>query len=386
MRDKTDNGASITEGTYDLVGAQRDLEGLMSTYLKEASANGTLPEDAYSTWVKAKAAAAQEARDFKSGFVGAFLKKDEAGRWVMRDQRIIDPMVARKDWQALGQVHDMIKGDPGAMAEMQKYILSLYSEKATLNGLTSRKLHDKFMSSDQYGPLVEMFMKDRGSKLASFGDIADEVAFTVQRAKVMDRALRESLGGKITRWSPEEIVPAILSKKLSGEETANLMKIAGRYPGARESIQNGILNEIRAKIFPQGLDGRMDLNALKSVLDSHGANLINTMGPQYFTALTRLADNVPVILRNPPSIANPPVQSRLQSAIRVPIGIMNWEGRALTFLNRHGWVNMPEQIWEALTNPRDLERLANYTRTAVARTRASATATAVGAEMLHDDK
>lgn len=386
-RDKTVAGNNITYGTYDLVNADRKLDSLMSQQLKKASQDGTMPADTYDKWIDAKSAAIEDARTFKSGFLQDFLAKDETGEWVLKDQKALGSIIGGKDIEAAGQLKDMIAHDPVAMREVKKALFALYNKEATKGGLPSKALHEAFMKNEEYGPIMDIFFgKGEKDTLKSLGDVADSMAQSVVDAKNADKLIRGELGGKITKWSPEEMVRSVLSRRMDSKDAATLMRVARNDTGTTEAFRNGVMNEIQSKVFPTGTSGSMDLKALNRLLKDHGDKIAVVMGPQYYSSLARLRDTLPILQRNPSQIGDPPMSTVLQSAIRIQAGVMSPEGRFLTFLNTLGRANMPKQIWEALTNPSELDRLANYTRIAVERTRAAGTGSAVGTALLSEDK
>jgi len=379
---KTTGGTDITTSTLDLVRGHKDLDNLMTDYLKRASLSGELPAETYDTYMAAKRAAHDEARLFKQGLIGEILHKDEAGNYSLRNVDVVNKIVARKDWRAAEQLFDAVKDDPAVMAEMNKYILAMYEKMATKDGMTSRALHDKFMSPNGYGPLVDMFVTSNPSwrgeaskRISTFGELSDMATATIEKAKVLDKALRASLGGRLTRWSPEEITQGILSRRLKNEDIFTVTKLARKYK-ALEPLQNGLMNEIALKTFPQGLDQAPNLFALKKLLDENGVKIASVMGNEYASALYRLADARDVLMRNPAKMNDPPLQTPLQAALRVQTGVMSKEGLFLTFLNKWGRNKLPSAIYEALTDKEKLQTLANWTRTQkiVARTAGAAAA------------
>lgn len=391
-REKTEAGADVTYSDRDLLAAHNKVLDTMSNYLKAGSMNGDLPADTYQKWIESRAMAKKDAELFKNGFLAKFLAKDKTGNWVINDQDALKTMIAGRDLEALSQLKGMIQNDPVAMAETKKLLFSLYEKKATKGGLPSAKLHDEFMKPDNFGGVMEIFFKnDDFKKLDGYKTMAESLMKSASDAKNAEKIIRQEFqkGGKgaFTRWSPEEIVRNVLSKSLDSAQTAKIMHIARRkFPGSAEALQNGVKNEVQMKMFPQGPDGAMDMGALSSMLRDHAGNLTQVMGPEYVSSLRRLEETIPMLQRNPSNIGDPPVQTRLQMAIRgTLIRPMSPEGNFMTFLKQNRGENVPHAIWEALTDVNALKRMANATRVAVLGTRAAGTAAAVATSQIRDE-
>jgi hypothetical protein len=387
-REKTEAGADVAYSDRDLLAAHNKVLDTISDYLKSGSMNGDLPAETYQKWVQSRALAKQDAETFKNGFLANFLAKDKTGNWVLNDQDALKTMIAGRDLQALAQMKDMIQHDPVAMAETKKLLFALYEKRATKNGLPSAKLHDEFMKPDNFGGVMEIFFKnDEFKKLDSYKDMADSFMASLANAKQVEKVLRQEFGGKISRWSPEQLVRSVLSKSMDTAQTAKMMRIARmKMPGGTaEALQNGVKNEIQMKLFPQGVDGAMDMAALSNMLRDHAGNLTQVMGPEYVASLRRLEETVPMLQRNPSTIGDPPVQTRLQMALRGFIRPMSREGNFMSFLRQNRGENLPFAIWEALTNVDELKRLANATRLAVIGSRVAGSTTAAGGQQVRDE-
>jgi len=386
VRDRTTGGANVDYSDVDLIAARKKILNTLSDYLRKGSMDGTLPEETFRTWVEAQAAAKADARLFQRGFLKKFLEKDEAGQWVINDQDALSGILQGKDNAAASQLYGMVNQDPVAMREIKKVLFSLYEKHALLNGLPSTKLHNEFMASDNYGPIMDRFFKNEDfNKLNSFKDVADSLLKTAEDAKIMQARLIKDFGGKITRWNPEDLVQNVLSKSLKSSEVAKLYTIASKKPGALDDLKNGIANEVQMRLFPRGVEGGIDLGALGTIVDKYGNNIRVLMGPEYLNSLNTLKRTIPMLERNPAKFGDPPVMTRLQSALRVPAGVMSPEGRLMTFLGVLRGRNNPAQVWEALTDPAELEKLANRTRIAVERTRIAGVAGAVVGEEYRND-
>lgn len=385
-REKTEGGMDVGYSDRDLVEAHNKVLDTMSNYLKSGSMNGDLPSDAYQSWIEARASAKQDAELFKNGFLAKFLARDKTGNWVINDQDALKTMIAGRDIDALSQMKNMIQGDPVAMAETKKLLFALYEQKATKNGLPSAALHAKFMQPDQFGEVMNIFFKNEDfKKLGGYNDMAKSLMASAEQAKKAERLLRQQFGRKITRWAPEELTRNILSKSVDSTEAAKIMAMTAKFPGSREALRNGVMNEVQMKLMPQGPDGPMDFNALGNILRDYAGNLQNVMGPEYVSSLRRLEETVPMLQRNPPVMGDPPVQTRLQMALRGFIRPMSREGNFMSFLKQNRGENLPHAIWEALTDVDALKRMANATRWAVAGTRTAGTGTAVAGGQVKDE-
>jgi hypothetical protein len=380
IRNKTAGMQQVDFGDRDLVDAKQKVTDALTGFLKKGSQDGTLAPEAYNTYMAARAAAKQDASNFKNGFLSGFLKKGVDGKWEIADRDVMEKILSMKDTQAMGQIKDMIQGDPVAMSEVKKMLFKLYEKKATQNGLPSAKLHAKFMANDQYGDIMNIFFKNEDfDKLSTMGDVAGSLAQSVQQSKEVEKQLYQQLGGKITRWSPENIVKNVLSGSLSQDETKKLMAIAMRTGGlkAYKDLQNGVMNEVQMQMFPQGLDASMNTGVLDKILDKYGANLKAALGDDYYNSLDTIRKTTPMLQRNPPGIGDPPVQTRLQQLLRAAEGPMSRAGTMMTFLKWNRGANLPGAIWDALTSKDELSRLANHTKAAVAGNRVAG---AIGAQ------
>lgn len=384
-RKQTDSGQVTEYDDRDLLKAHREILDTLSGYLKKGSLDGTLPENTYSAWVAARDEAKRDAYTFKEGFLANFLAKDRTGKWVINDQDALSAMLKGKDLEALKQMRDMVQGDPVAMGEIKKVLFSLYESQATKNGLPSSTLHKEFMKPDNYGEVMNLFFKNADyQKLDSYASMADSLLATAQKAKTMEKLVKQDLGGKITRWSPEQLVRGVLREGVDSATAAKMVGMANKY-GVRKELQNGVMNEIQMKVFPNGVKGAPDFNALRGVLDKSGGNITAVMGPDYTSSLRKMLDMDNVLNRAAAQINDPPSQTRLQALIRAAEGPMSKPGNFMTFLRFNRKEEIPAMVWEALTNPDELKRMANSVRIAVANTRTAGTGAAVIGNQVRDE-
>jgi len=390
MRDRTTGGYDVSYAQRDLVNANKTIVKTLNDYLKQGSIDGTLPENTYAAWQAARAEAKMNARQFHHGFLADFLAKDATGQWVVKDRDVVAQIIRTKDLQAAEQLKGMIEGDPVAMREMKSVLFNLYREKATRRGLPSQELHDKFMNNKQYGPLMDIFFKTEDfQKLSAFRDVAGSLAATAATAKQTEKLLYKELGGKISRWNPENIVRSILSSSLDAADTRKLIAISTKVGGLKgyKDLQNGLMNEIQMQVFPQGLDGAMAVEALDRIVNKYGANINAMLGKDYLEALQTVRKTTPMLMRNPAKIGDPPVMTRFQQLIRGAVRPMSREGNFLAFLRQNRGANLPAAIWDALTDKAELQRLADYSQHVVNGTAFSATAGGqVGVQILNEQQ
>jgi hypothetical protein len=389
-RDKTVNKENVAVRNLDLVKAESDIHRVIKDYIQKGSLDGTLPEETFLAYQTARAEAKRDAYLFKEGFLADFLEKDRTHNWVLKDRDVVTQILRTKDLEAAKQIKEFVEGDPVAMREMKKVLFSLYHKKATKKGLPSAELHDKFMADDQYGPIMDIFFKNEDfDKLASYKDVAQSLASTAKQAKTIEKELRSTLGGKITKWSSENLVKSVLSSSLDSASTRKMMAVSMRTSGLKgvKDLKNGVMNEIQMRVFPQGLDGEMSYSALDQVIDKYGGNIDAVLGPKYLEQLRTLRKTAPMLMRNPAKVGDPPVMTRLQQAVRGVIRPMSREGNFMSFLRQNRGANLPASIWDALTDINELEKLANYTKAMVQGTRASATAGGqVGVQTLNEQQ
>lgn len=385
FRDRTEAGMDVGYSDRDLLDAHGKILDKMSSYLQKGSLDGTLPAETYASWITARAEAKKDANLFKEGFLAKFLGKDKTGKWVINDQDALGAMLKGKDLQALGQIKTMIQHDPVAMGEIKKALFALYESKATKNGLPSSSLHKDFMKPDAYGEVMDLFFKsDDFKKLDSYKDMAESLTKTLENANTMEKFIKQDLGGKITRWSPEQLVRGVLRENVDSATAAKMVHMANKY-GVRKEFQNGIMNEIQMKIFPSGVAGKVDFAALRGLLDKSGGNITAVMGPDYTNNLRKMADLDNVMNRAAAEINDPPSMTRLQMGLKAVVRPMSREGNFMSFLRQNRQAEVPAMVWEALTNPEALKKMANSVRIAVANTRVAGTGAAVIGNQIRDE-
>lgn len=238
----------------------------------------------------------------------------------------------------------------------------------------------------RHGEVLDVFFNGGDvARMRNYSDMANQVATSVKNAKATEARLRRDLGGKVTRWAPEELVRNVLSRSLDSVETAKVMSIASRIPGAKDSLRNGVMNEIQQKLYPTGNAGSIDFNALNRLLRDYEGNITQVMGPEYVQSLRRIATAGPMLMRDAATGSNIPVQSLLQKGFQQFEGPFSSGGRFLTFLKMARGQNVPYLVYEALTDPKKLEQLANRTRIATHRQRKLSSGAVAGYELASEE-
>ena len=357
----------------------------MHDYVKQGSIDGSLPPDAYKLLENADATYRQYKQTWEEGFRADFLEQTSSGKWVIKDQNLLSSILRGKDIEAASELKDIIAGDPVAMNEMRKALLAVAGSASNMNGAPSAKLLRKFMEDDGYRPMIDLFFdKKTYGQIDTLTDLANAAERSAKDLKTFQGAIRARFGSQFIRMSPEDFSTYIFRKSTKFDDARMLTKLSMRYPDAYESLQNGIANEIKRQVFPQGLGGKVDPSRLTKLLDEHSTNIAAVMGHEYTQDLRTVAKILPLIQREALGTGAPATMNRFQSFIRGMIRPFSREGNILAWLGRNRGDNIAPQVIEILTDRDALKNLANYSRKWMDMTKGGSMVPGL-VELQHDD-
>lgn len=364
--DKTAGGSAVTTNTKDLVEASKGLKDIYDEALQTLESRGDIPKGTYATKIKADALNEEYQEAFKTGFISKFLKETKQGTWVIADQQAFKNVVASKDMTALRQLHDMVKNDPAAMREVKDFLYSLYKDNTFKDGLSSGLLHRKFMQPGDkgYGDVMDLFFANKDkAKMSSWEDISSSLLQTANELKNSTRVARIKFGGRITRWSPEQLVTNIANGNLRDGEAASIVKLSNSFgQNTMDEIRDGVARRIRTKLYPDGPQGKPNWQGIGTLLDKEVGSLTEIMGANYVTGLRQLRDATPILFRESAGVASPSSSSFFQRSVRQAEPQFGAVGRATKWLDMLRGDRAPANIWKALTEPEELRRIANSAR------------------------
>lgn len=362
-------------GDKDLLDMEKFAVKLRNQYL-EKEAPG-----AYEALMKAEGASRIKNEVFNRGVIADALSTTSSGQYVLNDADVLFNVVKRNDSNASRDMAEVLKSNPTAFNSAQNMIYAMYRKKAFVNGLPNTKAHQRFMET--YGDTIAPFFPNT-KKLDSYLDMAKGLADAEVTYRTAKAAWKDDILGGFDNLSSENLVKLAFSgsNKASVENLAKLKaRVQGIDPAIVDSWKAGVANEIKLRVVTK--EG-LDMNALEKVLEI-SPKLTPVMGSNYVRSLETLRDGLTILEKSAKNAGLPPRQGRLQYGLRILEGPMTRGGRVMTFTGNERSKAFFAKIWNALHDPAELRKLANFTSRQV-QLQGKMQVGAVGSQLLEDDQ
>lgn len=305
-----------------------------------------------------------EAQTFRRGLAKTLLMK-EGGEYKLTDARVISTILRNKDPQAAEAIADILKSNPKAMNEAQNYLFALYRRSVATDAgraLPVYKNHQRFM--ENYGPILDKFFTPaQRDEIRQLGGLAKVINDNTKNLKLLETAWNKSFKGKVDNMSAEALVDGVFTKSLKNEDIRGIVSIAGRYsPDVLNSWKAGVADKMRERMFKDGLIDGTYLNRLMNDHDTMG-KVTTIFGQSYVNNLRTLKKAVDLSRRTPHDVKLPGKNTfwtDLARAVYAPP--LSREGRAVSMFQNTRSRNLANQVYQALSDPAALEKMATRTR------------------------
>lgn len=353
----------------------KELTGMRNKYLAKNN-----PE-IYDLLLQAEKAQKVESNAFRRGMMKDLVRRDKDG-FLMSNADVATKIVASNDVDAAAQLASITKADPQANLATQNYLMAYYRNAVASDAeklIPDLAKHKQFML--EHGQVYDQFFGPENTKrIRSLGGMAEVISKNTEALKLADATFKRTVGGKIARLSPDALVTGTLSNagsRLSVQDVENLVKMK-KVLGAEpiEAWRAGVAENLRAKLF----DGdyiRPDAitNLLTKNLETVG-KLEALYGKPFVNNLRKIDEAMKMVRSTERSVTLPKRNTIWSDIARVTYAPpLSREGVLVSAGIRSRAREFQNKLYDALSDPAELEKLGRGAEDAIASVRAAMTLT-----------
>jgi hypothetical protein len=313
----------------------------------------------------AEAATKMRKTKFEQGIIGDMLVKEGADTFRMMDKRVAYNIITKDDDTAAKEFAELARGNPEANLQTKHMMYSLY-RRAVVDpetGAPSSKAHAEFM--DQYGQVMKHFFtpEDYG-RLNRIGGMGTVIAEQEKVVRTILPRVKEMLGGDL------EVDAASLAKRtanMTPKQLGTITQLLRPLPDGDHLIkqwQSATLDGIAQKIIDK--DGKVNITQLSNFLRGDQREVVKKLldatdtkkGEKYMDNLETALRAAQMIRSQGSGSLEPQTRGLVVRMARLMFGQFTPEARVVTFGQGMRTRQVPGHIYNALTDPAELDRLA----------------------------
>ena len=299
--------------------------------------------------------------DVNQTIVGQLLAKDDAGRYVIRDEDTFESIIRPDKIVDARRTAELVKGSPAATNAMKQQILAFYKRKVyTKTNSNGKKIpdvnaHESFMA--QYGDNISFFLTEREAQdMARVGGLAKTLETSLAIRDNALKAINKSTEMKLTNLEPDTIAKYLIGNG-SIEKSLAIRSALKDTPETWNLVQSQVADYVSSSIRK---DGTFDLGRMTTLLDKSGEAIGEVLGKDYVDGLKTLKNGFEMISRR--STLSPEkadvdngLLMRLYRAFYFPP--LTARGRAYTAVQSGKNDSLVKALGEVLKSPEDLKLL-----------------------------
>lgn len=363
---KNKQGVSYDE--RDLVSLEDVLSRMRNEWLQ------TNKPETYSLLQDAETATRNRAALFKQGMLKDLLIKEGPDGYKLGDADALYRIITTRDDTAAAQFAKLTKAYPEAQQAARQMIFALY-RKAVTDPETlapSAKAHATFMRD--YGNVIKQFFDPADyDTLRKIGGMGTVLADTQKSLREVLPRIKTVMGG-LEVVNPAELGAKTLRGSYGPEQIKTATRLLQKLPGdmgqnAIEEWRSTVLDQV-AKNVIDPTTGMVKINQLAKYIDGPQTATLkallnagaNPRAATYFRDLQTVMDAANMIRSQ--GVGKMEDQSRglVVKLARLVFGQFTPEARVVTFGQGMRTRQVPGQIYNAITDPEELSKLASQAR------------------------
>lgn len=374
------NKQGVTYNEKDLVSLEKSLTEMRNSYLKDSK-----PE-LYDLLQQAESASKQKASMFRNSSIGDLLKKDGPDSFTLGPADALYRIISTRDSTAATEFAALTKAHPEAKEAAQQMIYALYRKAvvSTKTGAPNPKAHAEFMRD--YGGVIRQFFtegeQDTLNKLGGIGTIISKNSADLKNVLPQVKTL---FGGELTSLNSGELARVATSGKFSKEKIQIALRLLNRN-NQQELVsawKSAVLDDLGSTVVK---NGQINSTALATILNGPKKEVIETLlnsgnvvnGTNYIKDLKVLQEATDMIRAQGKGSMESQSKGMLVRLSRLLFGQFTPEARVVTFGQGSRTRAVPGEIYNAITDPKELSKLAQEARKTMDSVRGVASLSKIG--------
>lgn len=312
-------------------------------------------------------------RDFHKTFnrsvIGDLTKKNEQGVFEIKSKDFVDKVLKGTDEEAQ-QLLNVIGDQPTLVATWKEGISDAYKRAAFKGEKFNREASTKFLRQNA-DVLKKFFDADDLVKLEKTGNLAEKVAKQNDQLKRVIKNAGSKFGkGKLKSLDPENLVkfttnnsgsfarPSGQGVQASISKIKYVKGITKNHPAAWKAFQDEFSTQLRK----EAVDIKSNIispASLNKVVNEQSNEIIEVMGKEYFTSLTKINKAVQVLGKKEVKLIRDEAAQGIIQSLRAGIAPpLTRRGRAFTAAVIFDSKRAHKVITDSLLNPGKIHKIA----------------------------
>lgn len=321
------------------------------------------------------------------------LIKGPDGKFRFTEGETLQKLFQSGDYGALKQFANNVAAYPEAKSQVNHMLLALYRQDYTSDGIPSLESHAKFLKD--YKPILSAFFGPEGlPEVSKIGGLAKTVAEEDQIVKNLGIGAKYFAGDELNSLTPENIVNQVVSGTIKPARMRAIVAQLNTYPYKEQAIENwksSVADGVTKKIV--GDDGYVDPAKLSAFMKGDGKDsLVELFSAAKDAGGYKVADMLKTLQEGAQLVnqANllaqvDPNKSIIRSGVRAAIGPLSREGNLITLGKNMREKFTAQRVYQAMTDPAELKRLADSLGPQITRIRQLIAAGSLGGNRIKDD-
>jgi hypothetical protein len=321
----------------------------------------------------AEAATFSSYQKFGQGISKDMLVFGRDGNLRFTNGQTLQGLLKEKDLPSVRDFSDVVKAYPQAKDQVNQLLLAVYRRDYTQNGVPTARKHAKFLKD--YGNVIgEFFNPQDRAKILSLGGLAEVVGTEYQTLRKFMPKLKGALGGEMETVGPEDVIERVLQNSWEPKQMRFAIDSLKDYP-YRDQVLRSWKSGVTENLYKGLLDpktGDINFDRVDKLLAGKNkdkiALLFNTAaskdGDKIVRGLEALRDGKRIVAQKSVGGLAPHMATALSDLARITYARpLSREGVMVSALQRSRRRAAPEAVYNALTNPDEMERLAKQVNT-----------------------